>query len=244
MNGDTSAYWRKLLELDKPLPADPLAEYRSWHRHLRPFFYFLFKVLSVLFFPIQAAGMENMPARPPFILASNHLSVADYPSAVAKLPNAVRDRLHALATKYFYDNPAARFFMKIGSNVIRIDTVTDFFPALRAAACVLRAGEPIFIAPEGTRSETGELLPFKVGVGILAVELKVPVVPVYIHGTFEIIPAGAGMFRPGKINVVYGKPIDPAPYIEKKKTRQAYEVYKEFTEELRTRILELSKSPY
>lgn len=232
------------MKLDEPLSPDPLAEYRSWHGYLRSFFYFLFKVLSVMFFPIQARGMENVPKCPPFILASNHLSVADYPSVVAKLPNEIRDHLHALATKHFYDNPGARFFMKIGSNIIRIDTVEDFFPALRAAACVLRAGAPIFIAPEGTRSETGELLPFKVGVGILAVELNIPVVPVYIHGTFEIIPAGAGMFKPGKISVIYGRPIDPATYIEKKKTVQAYDVYKEFTEELRSRILELSKLPY
>ena len=239
MNDDTSAYWRKLLELDKPLPFDPLAEYRSWHRILRSFFYFLFKILSIMFFPIKAYGIKNVPKSPPFIIASNHLSVADYPSVVAKLPSSLRDRLHALATKHFYDNPTARFIMKIGSNIIRIDTVEDFFPALRAAAKVLRAGEPIFIAPEGALSETGEVLPFKVGVGILAVELNVPVVPVYIKGTFEIMPPGSGMFRPGKISVYYGKPIDPAPYIEKKKTAQAYDVYKEFTEELRNRILGL-----
>jgi 1-acyl-sn-glycerol-3-phosphate acyltransferase len=241
MNEDTSAYWRRLLDLDKPLTADPLAEYRSWHRILRSFFFFLFKLLSVIFFPIKASGIENVPQNPPFIIASNHLSVADYPSVVAKLPSSLRDRLHALATKHFYDNPTARFFLKIGSNIIRIDTVLDFFPALRAAARVLRAGEPIFIAPEGTRSETGEVLPFKMGVGILAVELNVPVVPVYIKGTYEVIPSGAGMFRPGKISVYYGKPIDPAPYIEKKKTTQAYDVYKAFTEDLRARILELSK---
>ena len=59
----------------------------------------------------------------------------------------------------------------------------------------------------------------------------------------SVKPRSAKVNR-GKIFVAYGKPIDPMPYIEKKRSVQAYDVYKEITEELRKRIIALSKLPY
>ena len=164
----------------------------------------------------------------------------DYAVLADVMGPAAREKLYPIATKLFYDNLIARFFMKITANIIRIDSVEDFFPALRSAATVLRLGKIVCIYPEGTRSETGEMMPFRVGVGTLAIEAEAPLVPVYIKGSIEVLPTGALFFRRGKISVFFGKPIDPKPYIEKKKTMQAYDVYKEITEELRKRIMELA----
>jgi len=244
MSEDTSAYWRKLLELDKPLPFDPVRKYRAWYAFWRPFFFFLFEQISNLIFPVRARGLKNLKIKPPFILASNHTSTLDYSVLMLKVPRELSLRFFAQAARDYYDNALARFFMRSFTNVIRVDRMGDFFPALRAAAQVLRAGESIYIAPEAARSGSGELLPFKVGIGVLAVELNVPVIPAYIRGTHEIMPIGVWWPKKGMINITFGEPLYPTIYIEKKKSLQAYDVYKEFTEELRRRIVELSKLPY
>ena len=244
MTEDTSAYWRKLLGLDKPLPQDALKPYHSPWFLFNPLIAALFKFLFYMICPITARGIENVPGKPPYILSANHLSIIDYGVVVLPLPHKVRSFLYPLATKHFYDHPITGPIIKMVCRAVRIDTIEDFFPALRAAAMILRSGKSVYINPEGTRSATGELLPFKVGVGILAIELNVPIVPVYIKGTYEVLQPETAKINRGKVFVAYGKPIDPAPYIEKKKTIQAYDVYKEITEELRNRIVELSKLPY
>jgi len=238
---DTSAYWRKLLALDQPLPADPLMNYHSWLFSFNHLIFFLFGLISRFWAPIEAIGAENVPIKPPYILCPNHLSIIDYGAVVLPLPGHIRQFLYPLATKHYYDNPLSGTIIKMSTRAVRIDTMEDFFPALRAAAQILRAGKSVYLNPEGTRSATGELLPFKVGVGVLAVELNVPVVPVYIKGTFEIMKPGEAKINPGPIYVAYGKPIDPGDYIKLKEKMQAYDVYKAFTEELRKRIKELSR---
>jgi long-chain acyl-CoA synthetase len=238
---DTSAYWRKLLGLDQPLPSDPLKPYRSWLFNFSPLMFALYRLISRLVCPIQAVGVENVPVKPPYILCPNHLSIIDYGAVVLPLPGRVRRDLYPLATKHYYDNPLTGAIIKMSSRAVRIDTMEDFFPALRAAARILRAGKSVYLNPEGTRSVTGELLPFKVGVGILAVELNVPVVPISIRGTYEILKPGSAKVHPGPIKVAYGRPIDPIEFIKLKDKMQAYDVYKAFTEELRKRIKELSR---
>jgi 1-acyl-sn-glycerol-3-phosphate acyltransferase len=238
---DTSAYWRKLLALDQSLPPDPLKNYHSWLFGFNHLIFFLFGLISRFWAPITAIGAENVPLKPPYILCPNHLSVIDYGAVVLPLPARVRPDLYPLATKHFYDNPITGTIIKMAARAVRIDTMEDFFPALREAARILRAGRSVYLNPEGTRSPTGELLPFKVGVGILAVELNVPVVRVFIRGTYEILKPGSATIHPGPIQVAYGRPIDPMEFIKMKENMQAYDIYKAFTEELRRRILELSK---
>ena len=234
MTEDTSAYWRKLFGIDETVDARA-----SGHRIFRPLFYFLFGLFSRCFFPVKVSGLQNLPP-PPYIIAPNHQSFMDFPSLAQAMGPKGRD-LYALANKIYYDNPFARFFMFSAANVIRIDAEKDFFPALKIAAAFLKQGKQVVIFPEGTRSKDGNLLPFKVGVGTLAVEAGVPLVPVYIKGTHQVMPRGACMFRRGTISVTIGKPVYPDKYITKKKTVPAYDVYKEITDQLRSRIDSLSK---
>jgi len=236
----TSDYWRKLIGLDVQEKDDVLKKYKYPHRYVRPTFWFLFGLLARTYWRVSFSGTENIPKKPPYIVAPNHASSLDYP-VVAWSMGRQRQDLYVLATKHFYDNPFSRFFMKIAANIDRIDTVEDFLPALKAAARILKNGRSIYINPEGTRSATGDLLPFRPGVGILAVELKVPIVPVYIKGAHECFPPGSLFPRPGKINVTFGKPIYVDQYLPKLKTENAYYVYKEVTDELRKRVTELKE---
>lgn len=234
----TSDYWRKLIGLNVENREDALKKYRYPHRYLRPLFWFLFGLLARVYWRISFTGLENLPKGPPYIVAPNHASSLDYP-AVAWAMGKRREDVYVLATKHFYDNLFARFFMKIAANIDRIDTVEDFLPALKAAAKILKNGKAIYINPEGTRSEAGEMLPFRPGVGILAVELRVPIVPVYIRGTHECFPPGSVFPKPGRVEVNFGKPIYVDQYLPKLETQNAYYVYKEVTDELRKRVVEL-----
>src|SRR5438105_13379244 len=82
--------------------------------------------------------------------------------------------------------------------------------AYRRAAEVIRSGTSALLFPEGTRSRTGELLPFKNAPFGLAIAAQVPVVPVYVGNTFEIMPKGRFLLRPRPIRVVIGEPISTA----------------------------------
>ena len=241
MTEDTSAYWRKLLGLNEKENSDILKEFYSPHLVFRQGIRSTINFLLRSYIRIRSFGAENLPEKPPYIIAPNHVSSADFACVFFSLPKAAKDDLYVLVTKHFYDNPFTRFFIKAYANAARIDTVEDFLPAMKAASSLLRLGKSVYINPEGTRSESGELLPFRVGVGVLAVELNVPVVPVYIDGTHKILPPGSIFMKPGLVNVHFGKPISAEKYQEKKKTTNAYYVYKEMTEELRKSIIKLKE---
>lgn len=240
MGQDTSSYWRKLLELDRPVPPGFLEQYQTSHRFLRPLFYWAVSVPLKFYCSEKVYGLENLPEKPPYIIAANHGSTMDY-VAVAWAMGKRKEELYPLATKLYYDNPWALFWMKVASNAVRIDTIEDFFPALRIAVKVLKAGKAIYIQPEGLRSLDGEVLPFRPGVGVLAVETGFPLVPVYLHNTWKVLPTGWIFPRPYPVSVIFGKPMIMEPYQEKLKTSQAYDAYKEVAEELRNRILELKR---
>ncbi|MFH1347125.1 MAG: lysophospholipid acyltransferase family protein [Candidatus Margulisiibacteriota bacterium] len=240
MEQGTSAYWRKLLELDKPNPPKVLEKYKYWHRILRPLFYAVVNIPLSFYCPVKVFGLENLPEKPPYIIAANHASSMDY-TCVAWAIGKRKEELYPITTKLFYDIGWTRFWIKVAANAVRIDTVEDFFPALRVAAQVLRAGKAVYINPEGKRSINGTILPFRPGVGVLAVETGTPLVPVYIGGSGKALPTGWIFPKPYPVSVSFGKPILMDKYIEKKKSVQAYDVYKEVTETLRERVIALSR---
>jgi long-chain acyl-CoA synthetase len=237
---DTSAYWRKHLQLDEPLPPDLLGQYRTWHRFLRSFFYAVVSAALRIYCPVKVSGLANLPEKPPYILAANHASAMDY-VCVAWALGRRKEELYPITTKLFYDVAWARFWIKVAANAVRIDTVEDFFPALRVAARILRAGGAVYINPEGTRSTNGRLLPFRPGVGVLAVETQVPLVPVHVGGTWQALPTGSIFPKPRPVSVAFGQPISMKEYGRRKHQEQAYDVYKEVTAELRQRVQSLSQ---
>jgi 1-acyl-sn-glycerol-3-phosphate acyltransferase len=184
-------------------------------------------------------GLTNIPKTPPYIIAPNHSSALDQTMVSYTIGKEKREQLYTLTVKHFYDRPVARVFMKIAANVMRIDSEKDFFPALRAAVKVLKLGRSVYINPEGTRSESGKLLPFRVGVGMLAAETGVPIVPAYIEGTFKSMPPGSSFPKPSEVTVTFGKPIYMDGYIKMKQTEKAYDVYKAITDELFKRVSSL-----
>jgi len=157
---------------------------------------------------LTVSGVENLPATGAYIIAPNHLSLADVPSVSAALSWSTTSRIFSLgATEYFH----GRFVSSVSRlfHVIPVDMDTRLYSALQLSAYVLRRGKILLVFPEGTRSRDGSIKEFKKGVGIIARELNIPIVPVAIRGTYEMLPSGRRFPKPGKVRVTFGKPVYP-----------------------------------
>jgi len=157
---------------------------------------------------VRTVGRDNVPRSGPFILAPNHTSHLDALSVKAAVGRGRRIWV-AGAEDYFFNNRLKRFLFGEVLDTIAFDRQADGQQGLRRCADVLRRGDGLIFFPEGTRSLTGRLQPFKIGVGVLAVESGAPVVPVFIDHAFRLFPKGRRIPRPGTVTVTFGSPIRP-----------------------------------
>ncbi len=155
--------------------------------------------------PVLAEGLENIPRDQPVMYASNHSSMFDIWALFATLPDSVR----FVAKQELFKIPLLGGAMRaVGHIPIDRAAHKKAFEAYGAAARTIQRGtSSILVFPEGTRSRTGELLPFKNAPFGLAIAAQVPIVPVYIHHTFEILPKGAWRLRPRPIHLLVAPPI-------------------------------------
>jgi len=155
--------------------------------------------------PVIAEGLEHIPRDRPVIYASNHSSMFDIWALFATLPGSVR----FVAKRELFKIPLLGRAM-LSAGHIPIDRVARkraFEAYDEAVRTIQRGTSSIVVFPEGTRSRTGELLPFKNAPFGLAIAAQVPIVPVYVHHTFEILPKGAWRLRPRPIRLFAGHPI-------------------------------------
>lgn len=177
--------------------------------------YWLFKY--VLIGPLLVAlgrptieGVENIPARGPIILASNHQAVLDS----FYLPLKVQRRITFLAKSEYFTGTGLKgafqkwFFTAVGQVPIDRTGADAAQDALDAGVRVIEKGRPLGIYPEGTRSPDGRLYKGKTGMARLALQTGVQVVPVAMIGTDRMNPIGSKVWRPAKITIKVGKPID------------------------------------
>ncbi len=150
--------------------------------------------------------VENLPKSGNFIIAPNHTSYLDGFAVVLSLPFAEFKNLYLLGLSDYFAGPVKSRLAKI-AHVIPIDSSAYLNKALHISAYVMRHGRSLVIFPEGGRSPGGNLLEFKKGVGILAAEMGIAVVPAYINGAFESLPRGAFIPRFRKVTVTFGKPL-------------------------------------
>ena len=164
-------------------------------------------ILSAAGTPVVASGLEHIPRDQPVIYASNHSSMFDIWALFATLPGSVR----FVAKRELFRIPVlGRAMLAVGHVPIDRTARKRAFEAYDEAARMIRGGTSVVVFPEGTRSRTGELLPFKNAPFGLAIAAQVPIVPVYVHHTFEILPKGAWRLRPRPIRLVVGQAIPTA----------------------------------
>jgi 1-acyl-sn-glycerol-3-phosphate acyltransferase len=155
-------------------------------------------------------GREHVPATGPLIVASNHLSFVD--SIV--IPLACRRQVHFLGKAEYFQGTglrgaAVRWFHSTGGT-IPVDR-SDPRAAARSLELgeeVLRRGEAFGVYPEGTRSPDGRLHRGRTGVARMALSTGATLVPCAVVGTDRVQPPGSNSFRPAKVTVRFGAPID------------------------------------
>jgi 1-acyl-sn-glycerol-3-phosphate acyltransferase len=211
-------------------------------------FYWFLKWIAIgpllrLVFRPQTEGAENVPSEGPAILASNHLSYADWLFMPLTLPR----RVTFVAKAEYFTTPGIKgFFQRLffsGAGQVPIDRsgASAAEGALTSAKRVLDEGELFGIYPEGTRSHDGKLYRGKTGVARLALETGVPVIPVAVVGTDVVAPPGKTVGRLTRPIVRFGKPLDFSRYEGMENDRY---ILRSITVEFMYEIMRLSGQEY
>lgn len=199
-------------------------------------------VLRLIFRP-RVEGEEHVPETGPAILASNHLSYADW----LFMPLTLTRRVTFVAKAEYFTTPGLKgwfqrkFFSGAGQVPIDRSGATAAEGALSSARTILEAGELFGIYPEGTRSHDGRLYRGRTGVARLALETGVPVIPVAVLGTDAVAPPGKKFGRIVRPSVRFGEPLDFSRYEGLAGDRY---ILRSVTDEIMYEIMRLSGQEY
>lgn len=178
----------------------------------------LLGLAGLIYFPIyhrwQRKGLENIPSHGPLLIVINHTSGLDTPMLGTILI------LNGLIPGIDIFTPAKRelFLMPVFSTLLPwlglfpLDRDKVDVNAMRQFLEVLRSGKILGIAPEGTRSPTGQLQHFQPGVAKLAISRRVSILPVGILGGREAMPIGAHFPRPAPLEIRFGPVFELSSY--------------------------------
>lgn len=197
---------------------------------------FVLRLISRIFFHLETQGLRNTENIRGAILAANHASYLD--PIMAGVP--VSGQVYYLARKTLFRNKYfGRFLHSV--NVVPFNRDVPDIRALNAVINLLKSGRKVLMFPEGTRTLDGNLQHAHAGISLIAVKAKVPIIPVYIKGTFEALPKNRKSLRLGKIKVSYGKPIYLTEWLKKEKIDKSD--YQDISGLIMQRIKELRDDP-
>jgi 1-acyl-sn-glycerol-3-phosphate acyltransferase len=152
-------------------------------------------------------GKEHVPKDRAVVFCSNHQSNVDPPV----LFRALHRRLHILYKAELGNIPVLGRVIEAGGFIpVQRDNRDAAFASIERAVASIRSGNSFLIFPEGTRSKTDELLPFKKGGFVMAVNAQAPLLPVAITGGRAAMRKGSAVIRPVRVTVRIGAPIDTA----------------------------------
>jgi len=156
---------------------------------------------------LKVSGTENIPRIGKCILCVNHSSYLDAFIVEVSMPASLRKGLFFIGFRAYFEQPFIKNIIKY-IRVIPIDPGMYFVEAMQASSYVLKNNKIVCIFPEAQRTIDGNVKEFKKGVGILAKELNIPLIPVLITGSYESWPRTNSLPRSHPIKITFGRPFD------------------------------------
>jgi 1-acyl-sn-glycerol-3-phosphate acyltransferase len=154
---------------------------------------------------LEVEGLEHLDAGRPTLYASNHQSTLDIPVLFVALPVNLR----FIAKEQLRWVPLIGWYILMAGHILidRSNRTRAIASLERAAEEVVRRRISLIVFPEGTRSPDGRILPFKHGSFGLALKARIPVVPVTVEGSAQMMPRRSWRIRPGPIRVRIAAPV-------------------------------------
>jgi 1-acyl-sn-glycerol-3-phosphate acyltransferase len=179
---------------------------------------------------LTVEGLENAPAGEAFVVMSNHQSLYDIPV----LFQALQRRVRMVAKTELFKVPGWGQAMRLAGFVeVNRNDRGQAIESLKRASTALAQGTSIWIAPEGTRSDTGELLPFKKGGFHMAVDTGARILPITIVGTRNALLArGRTVTNGAQVLLTVHPPIDPKSYPPERRDELVEDVRKAISSKL------------
>jgi long-chain acyl-CoA synthetase len=211
-------------------PVDEPVDFPSWNR--RPPVTLIRRLsqatwilpLARVFAHTRVEGLEHLDGLSgPVVFASNHQSHMDVPVILSALPGRWRARVAPAMAKEFFKAhffPAGFSWRERFTNGLNYYLAAFYFNAfplpqreagarqtLQYIGDLTGSGWSILIFPEGMRSSTGDIKPFRGGIGMIGSRLDIPVIPVRIDDVDKLLPMGSSFVRPGRVRVAFGAPL-------------------------------------
>jgi 1-acyl-sn-glycerol-3-phosphate acyltransferase len=156
---------------------------------------------------LTVRGAENLAKHPVAVYAANHTSYMDTPVVFATLPFQFR----ILAKKELWTIPFIGWYLaRSGQIPVDSENPRAALSSLSGGVKALRAGMPLFVFPEGSRTPDGELKEFLAGAAFLAIRAQLPVVPIALRGVYDLLPIHTTHFYPCEMTLTVGAPIETA----------------------------------
>ncbi len=153
---------------------------------------------------VETVGLEKAWDQNAAVFVSNHITNLDPPALFLTLP-----RIAVILKKELGSIPLLGYVMKLGSFIyVDRSTRSSRQKALDQAIKTLQRGISLLVFPEGTRSRTDEMLPFRPGPFTMAIEAQVPIVPITVEGARELMPPGSLRIRPGRLKLTILDPVE------------------------------------
>ncbi len=176
-------------------------------------FFVTLRLLRLLFPRLTVTGVDHLPATGPCIITPNHQGYLDPFLMCSVLPYRLFKQLFFVGAAEYFETPLTRWLARQG-NLVPVDPDAKLVPAMKASAFGLTCGRVLVLFPEGERSIDGTVKRFKKGALILSRHLRVPIVPVAIHGAFELWPRNRGInwklltpFSGHRVRLAFGPPV-------------------------------------
>lgn len=166
-------------------------------------------VAWTIFARIHVHGAEHVQRGRPYVYMANHASLIDTPALFAYLPYQFR----IMAKRSLFNVPFMGWHLRTAGHFpIDHGNPRKIATSLRRVIEGVKRGRSLAVFPEGRRTHDGQLQPFEAGAFKIALKAGVPIVPVTIRGTFQMLPRTTLAPRPGRVDVIISEPIETTAY--------------------------------